>query len=136
MQGLQGRTALVRRNGTPVAGIRTKSISISGSPIDITTDDDGGVRKLMDLPGQVDVSIQCSGVVLSEALRNEALNASTSRIKPTDFIFGGFEGSPANTHGFSGAFFLASYSESGEHNGVVTFDATFESTGAVTYTPK
>lgn len=131
--GIKGRAVVVRRNGVNLAGVRTKSIAIAGSPIDVTTDDDDGVRRLKDEPGQVDVSISVSGIVLNNTLRSEALSTS-DRVSQTQFIFGGFEGSPANTHGFVGDFFLASYTESGEYNGVVTFEAEFQSAGLVTFT--
>lgn len=133
--GIRGRAVVIRRNGVNLAGVRTKSVTINGSIIDVTTDDDDGVRRLMDQPGQVDVSISVSGVVLNEVLRNEALGTS-DRVSQTQFIYLGFEGSPANTHGWIGDFFISSYSESGEYQGVVTFEATFESAGTVTYTPK
>ncbi len=132
MPGIKGRAVVVRRGGVNIAGVRTKSISISGSPIDVTNDDDDGVRKLMDQPGQVDVEISVSGIVLNNTLRNEALSSS-DRVSNTQFIFSGFEGSPANTHGFIGDFFLASYTETGEYQGAVTFEATFQSAGAVTF---
>lgn len=133
MGAIKGRAVIVRRNGALIAGVRTKSISINGSPIDITSDDDDGVRKLLDAPGQVDVEISVGGVLMGEALRSEALSAS-DRVAATQFIFPGFEGSPTNTHGFSGDFFLAGYTESAEYQNAVTFEATFQSTGAVTYT--
>lgn len=131
---LKGRSIIIRRNGIIVAGVRTKSITIGGSPIDVTTDDDDGVRKLMDQPGQVDVSISVSGIVLNEVLRNESLSTS-DRVATTQFTYKeGFEGSPADSHGFSGDFFLASYSETGEYQGMTTFEAEFQSAGPVTYT--
>lgn len=133
MPGIRGRAVVIRRGGVNLAGVRTKSISINGSPIDVTNDDDDGVRKLLDQPGQLDVEISVSGIVLNATLRNEALSTS-DRVANTQFIFGGFEGSPANTHGFIGDFFLAGYTETGEYQGVVVFEATFQSAGAVTYT--
>jgi TP901-1 family phage major tail protein len=133
MTGIRGRAIQVKRGGTLVAGVRTKSITINGSPIDITSDDDAGVRKLLDQPGQIDVSISVSGVVVSEQLRTESLSAS-DRVQATLFQYqDGYEGSPNNTHGFSGDFFLASYTETGEYQGAVTFEAEFQSAGAVTY---
>lgn len=128
MPGTKGRFVVVKLNGTAIAGVRTKSISINGSPIDITSDDDAGVRNLMDEPGQVDVNISVSGVVISPTvLRNLALNR-TDRVQEMQFSFGG---SPDN--GFVGQFFLASYSENGEYNGAVMFDAEFQSAGTVAY---
>jgi predicted secreted protein len=132
MAGLRGRAVTVTRGGTVVAGARAKSITMNGSPIDVTTDSDDGVRKLLDEPGQVDVEITVSGIAVGEGLRAESLSA-TDRVAATLFQFLGFQGSPADTHGFSGDFFLASYSESAEYQGAVTFEATFQSAGAVTY---
>lgn len=133
MSGLVGRKVVVRRGGTLVAGARAKSISINGSPIDVTSDDEDGVRKLLDQPGQVDVEISISGIARGDGLRSESLSTS-DRVQSTEFIFQGFQGSPADTHGFVGDFFLASYSESAPYNDAVTFEATFQSAGTVTYT--
>jgi predicted secreted protein len=135
MSGMKGRSVQIKRAGVVIAGVRTKSIKIGGSPIDVTNDDDDGIRKLLDQPGQVDVSISCSGIVVNETLRNEALG-TTDRVQATQFIYQGFDNSPTNTHGWSGEFFLASYSETGEYQGVVTFEAEFQSAGPVTYQPK
>lgn len=136
MAGVKGRSIVVRRGGVNLAGVRTKSITINGAPIDVTSDDDDGIRKLMDQPGQLDISISVSGIALNETLRNEALSTS-DRVAATQFIYTtGFEGSPADTHGWIGEFFLASYAETGEYQGAVTFEAEFQSAGAVAYTPE
>jgi TP901-1 family phage major tail protein len=127
MAAARGRSFVVRRAGRNVAGVRTKSITINGSPIDITSDDDAGIRKLLDQPGQIDVAIAVSGVLLDDILAAEALEAS-DRVKLTQFLR---SGSPDN--GFSGEFFLASYKENGEHQGAVLFEAEFQSAGAVTF---
>ncbi len=124
----KGRTVIVKRNAVVVAGVRTKNITINGSPIDVTTDDDAGVRALLDTPGQVDVSISVSGIVLSDTLRTEALG-TTDRTQITQFLYG--SASPDN--GWTGNFFLASYKETGEYQGAITFEAEFQSAGAVTY---
>lgn len=128
MPAIKGRSVLIHRNGVLVAGARTKSISINGSPIDITTDDDDGVRKVMEEPGQLDVEISVSGIILNAALRPDAMSTS-DRVKPTDLIFG--TGSPTNR--FSGDFFIQGYTESFEYQGAGTFEATFISAGTVTY---
>lgn len=134
MPGIKGRSVLIRRGGVQVAGVRTKSITIGGTPIDITSDDDSGIRRLMDEPGELTVDISVSGIVINQTLRNESLQ-TTDRVANTEFIFGGFEGSPANSHGFIGQFFMDNYSESGDYKEAVTFEATFKSAGPVTYTP-
>jgi TP901-1 family phage major tail protein len=130
MGAVKGRAVQVFRNSVLVAGARTKSLTINGSPIDVTTDDDDGVRKLLDQPGQIDVEITVAGVLVSDALRAEALSSS-DRTQTTDFVIQGWAGSPDHTK-LSGSFFLSSYKESGEYQGSATFEATFVSAGAVT----
>lgn len=127
----KGRAITVKRGATPalINGVRTKSMSINGSPIDITNDDDAGVRKLMDEPGEVTMSITVAGITKSDTLRIEAISAG-DRVLPTEF---GFPGTVTNGK-IAGDFFLASYTETGEYQGVATFEATFESAGALVYT--
>lgn len=125
---MKGRTLLVKRNAVLVAGARTKGITINGSPIDVTNDDDDGIRKLLSVPGQIDVEISVAGILLNDNLIAESLSAS-SRTQNTQFLFG--SGSPDN--GFTGSFFMASLKITGEYQGAVTFEATFQSAGAVTY---
>lgn len=133
--GIKGRSVQVRWNGTPLAGVRTKSISMAGSSIDITTDDDSGIQQILDDVAQVGVTVKVAGVAKAETLRSLSVTA-TSRGALLDFVYGGFDGSPANTHGFSGRFVMTSYQESGEYKDVVTFEAEFQSNGAITYVAK
>lgn len=132
MPGMKGRSVIVKRASVVVAGCRTKGITINGAPIDVTNDDDAGWRTLLEEPGQIEVSISVAGIVLSEQFRSEALSNS-ARVAAMNFLYGGFLGSPANTHGFSGNFYLNSYNEGAEYQGAVTFEAEFLSSGAVTY---
>lgn len=130
MPAIAGRNIIVKRNGIAVAGVRVKGISIAGSPIDVTTDDDAGVRKLLDAAGQVDVAINVSGILVNDTLRDEALEAD-DRVAPMTFEVG--SGSP--TDGYAGDFFMEGYNEGGEHQGAGTFEATFQSAGAVSRLP-
>jgi predicted secreted protein len=127
MAAIAGRNILVRRNGVVLAGVRVKGISIAGAPIDVTNDDDDGIRKLLDEAGQLDISISVSGVLMNDTLRDEALNAD-DRVAPTAFEIG----TTSPTDGYSGNFFMESYNEGGEYQGHGTFEATFQSAGAVT----
>ena len=132
MAGMKGRSVIVRRAGVIVAGCRTKSISVNGAPMDATNDDDAGWRTLLEEPGQLEVSISVAGICLSEQFRSEALS-TTARVLAMTFQYGGFFGSPANTHGFSGSFYLSTWNEGAPYNEAVTFEAEFLSTGPVTY---
>jgi predicted secreted protein len=127
MSATRGRAFVVKRNGIAVAGIRTKSISVNGSPIDVTNDDDDGVRKLLEQPGEVTVTITVAGIQFNDVLAAEAVSR-TDRIKHTQFLR---PGSPDN--GFSGDFFMSSYSENTDHKEAALFEATFESAGEVTF---
>jgi len=125
----RGRLIQVERpTGTLVAGVRTKSISVNGEPIDITNDDDLGWRKLLDQPGEVSVEISVSGILKNETLITEAVNTS-DRMQATSFEWpaSGAAGSLA------GDFFLTAFSITGEYQGSATFEATFVSSGAITF---
>lgn len=121
------------KRGSPspllIGGVRTKSMSLNGEPIDITSDDDAAVRKLMDEPAELTMEITVSGITKSDVLRIESLS-TIDRVLPTEF---GFPGSVTNGK-IAGDFYLASYTETGEYQGAATFEATFQSTGPLTYT--
>jgi len=132
--GVAGRVVTISRGAVPavVAGVRTKGITVNGTPIDVTTDDSAGWRALLDLSGQNDVNITVGGVVVGPTLRVESLDVA-SRVQPTEF---NIPGAAAIGGGkYAGDFFLASYAETGEYNGAMTFTAEFQSAGPVTYTP-
>jgi TP901-1 family phage major tail protein len=126
----KGRSVTVKRGSSPVliAAVRTKSLTINGTSIDVTNDDDAAVRKLLAEPGEIQVSITVAGVLKDETLLQEALSAS-DRVQPTEF------GWPGTTPGkIAGDFFLSNFGISAEHTGPATFEATFESAGLVTFT--
>jgi predicted secreted protein len=127
----KGRSVGVYRGAalTLVAGVRTKSLSINGSPIDITNDDDAAVRKLLNEPGQIDVSISVAGVLTNETLLQEALDAA-DRVQATEFRWPG----SVTPGDLAGDFFLATFGITGEYQGHATFEATFESAGTVAFT--
>lgn len=127
----KGRSIGVFRGASPVlvAGARTKGLTINGSPIDITNDEDAAVRKLLNEPGQIDVSITIAGILKNETLIQESLDAA-DRVQPTEFRW---PGSVSNGK-IAGDFFLSSFGITGEYQGAAPFEATFESAGAVAFT--
>lgn len=127
----RGRLVQVKRGtspGTLIPGVRTKSMSINGEPIDITNDDDGGWRKLLDQPGEVSVEISVSGIIKNELLLQESVS-TTDRVDYTRFEWPG-----ATAGRMDGDFYLSSFSITGEYQGSATFEATFLSTGTITFT--
>lgn len=113
-----------------VAGIREKGIELNGDPVDITNDDSDGWRQLLDAAQINMVNIPCSGVLLNDTLRADwVAGASATDRRMQAAVFQWPDGAT-----LAGEFYLAEYSETGSHDGEVTFEATFQSNGAVTYT--
>lgn len=120
--GFKGRAVTLVWNGITIAKMRTKSVSINNEPIDITGDTDDGWRALLDEAGERQINISASGVVINDDLKMASLRndvgAAALMVWP--------DGS-----GISGSFFMASYSENGEYNGAIMFEAEFQSQGVV-----
>jgi TP901-1 family phage major tail protein len=122
-----GRLVRIKIGSTVVAGARSDSFSVNREHIDITDKGDAGVRKLLGLHlATMETSLSCSGVLKGTALIDWA-KSETDVLKTLDF-----EVTAVGT--YTGSFGLASFSIGAEHNGEATFEATFESGGAVTFT--
>lgn len=123
-----GRELIVKRGSTVIAGLRTKSISFNGEPIDITTDDDSGYRTLLGDPATLSIDMSVDGITKDNSLRNTALSGGTLLLTNINVTF-------PNGDTITGDFYLASVEESGAYNDALTFSASFQSSGAWTYTP-
>jgi predicted secreted protein len=94
--------------------------------VDITSDDDDGWQRLHDEAGMNSVEITVSGVSKSEDLAADwHAGTRTKLLEITNSLTGSV---------LAGQFFMASYNETATHNEAVTFEATFQSTGTVTFT--
>lgn len=115
-----------------VAGIREKGITLNGEAVDVTNDDSAGWRTLLDAAQVNSVDIPCSGVLEDDTLRADWFNGeavgSGTRLQPAAFEY-------PDGGRITGNFYLQDYSETGNHDGEVTFECTFMSSGPVTYTP-
>lgn len=121
-----GRDLLILKGGTAIAGAQENGISVDNSPVDITAKSDGGFRTLADFAGMRTLDISISGVWTDKVVRDQALGASLLLTDITiDFADGG---------DIAGDFYLASYEETGAHDGAVTFTASLQSSGSWTYT--
>jgi Predicted secreted protein len=130
-----GRTLFIKKNNVILAGVRAKSFSFAGEPIDVTTDDDNGFRTLMDESGQEALDLSVEGLVKDSVLRNAALTGSAGLMLTDitiEFPKTGTQVTSGDT--ISGNFFLASYEESAPYNEGITFSASLQSSGAWTYT--
>jgi len=113
---------------TTVGGLRSTSISHNDEAVDVTTKDSANVRELLANGGIQTVSISGSGVFTDAAsettLKNAFGAANFSNFQVIIPDFGTYEGK----------FMLASLEYAGEYNGEVTYTATLESTGSITFT--
>jgi predicted secreted protein len=117
-----GRKVTISIGGVVVAVARTKSLTINNSPINITSDGDDGVQRMLSEPGEKNVEVSVEGltdgggVLMDVALSNNLIET---------IIF------DYTTFTVTGDFFQASYAESLPYNEAVTFTAAYSSSGAV-----
>lgn len=119
-----GRSYVVKKNGTAIAGVRTKSLSINHEPVDITTDDEDGFRTLLSEVGESSFELSVDGVTKDSVLFDAATGSASKLL--TDVTIEHPNGT------ISGDVYLSSYEETGAYNDAVTFSATFQSSGTWT----
>jgi predicted secreted protein len=124
-----GRATVLKKNGTAIAGVRTKTLSWGGESIDVTSNEDGGVRLLLDESAQEQIDITFDGVEDGTTIRDIWANPATSRML-TDIEYEFADGST-----ITGNFRLTSYELSSPYNEATAFSASLESSGLWTYTP-
>jgi len=117
-----GRDVTINIGGAIATG-RTKSFSINNETIDVTSDGDAAIQRLLAKPGQKSVEASISGMFDNTELTllDLALNGTDIEQKVT-FGFTAFS--------VEGDFVITSFEISGEYNDAVTFSASFSSSGA------
>lgn len=141
MSAQVGRTVIVYwGNESPqpaVAGIQEQGVTVNGEAVDITNNDSDGWRSLLDV-GQINsLDISASGVVLNDTLRADAIAGATAanrRMQDATFEYP-LEAGQSTPARITGTFYLQGYAETGTHDGAITFECSFMSSGVVTYTP-
>jgi len=123
-----GRKVAFTWDSSSVLGVREKSLSINGEPVNVTSDEDSGVQQLLSEDAETSVQIELSGVTKDSIFREAKITGGASLQATAELTYtdGGV---------LSGTFQLGPYSEGQPYNEAVTFTATLMSTGAVTYTP-
>lgn len=109
-----------------ILGVREKGLTVNGEPVDITSDENSGVRTLLEnaeAEKQIDISI--SGVV--KDFRMRAAKFAGQVTQPCELNY------PDGAR-ISGTFHLSSYEEGQPYGDAITFNATLMSAGAITYT--
>lgn len=127
MAAESGRKLLIKRDAVVIAGVRTKAVAINREAVDITNDDDDGWRGLLAEPGEKQIDLTVGGVVKDDTLRAVAFtDPAVFEDMTLEYPDGGV---------IAGDFYISAYNESGDYNDAITFEATFQSSGVITYTP-
>lgn len=127
-----GRALTISATGSTLVGVRTKGFSVSQTPVDVTNDDDSGVRTILPEPGVRAAEITVAGITEDEVLLNRVMTAPSGQTLITTVV--NLPSTLAVPGTVSGSFFISEFSLSGEHDGAAEFEATLMSAGALTYT--
>lgn len=119
-----GRNIILTMDGQPIAGVRSKNPSFNKEPVDISDDNSNGWKELLATPGSRDIKIPISGVTKESLLRESFFTGDVLHAVVLTYPDGGT---------LTGDFFLASYSETGEYNGAITFSTELQSSGEIVY---
>jgi predicted secreted protein len=110
-----------------IQGVREKGVECNGEPIDVTSDEDSGVRTLLsNISAQDEVNVSISGVTKDTQLKVAWHNNERTQTCTFNYPDGS---------SLSGTFFMTSYKETDPYNDATTFEAAFASSGTITYTP-
>jgi TP901-1 family phage major tail protein len=133
MVAVTGRSAVLKvYNGSTyvtIGGIVVSGLTFNQSPVDVTdVDSTNQFRELLENGGTKTMSVNVSGVFKDSAAEEivRALTISGSFIA-CQFII-------ENMGTYAGDFLLTSIAYNGGVNVATTYNATFESAGAITYT--
>jgi predicted secreted protein len=125
-KGYNGRELRIVRAGIVLAQVQTKSVPHIREPVDVTTDDDDGWRRLLDFPGRRAIDVTVEGVTTinnRQFLEDDWLGNVMTDIEihhPDGTVEVAQDG-----------FFLSALEFSGEEDGHVPFTATYQSSGAI-----
>lgn len=128
MAGEAGRSVILTWDGTQLKGVREKGVTFNGEAINVTSDEDGGWRTLLNVSAEDSVDISVSGVIKDDVLRAARFGAPGDRMKTARLTY-------ENGSYIEAEFFLATYQETAPYNDALTFTATLQSNGTVSYTP-
>jgi TP901-1 family phage major tail protein len=116
-----GRTVTIKLNGAIIAGVRTRTITIDQSAIDVTTSDSDGFRELLGVSGERDVSVSVEGLTKDTDILTAATDGN-ALIRYYDIaIYPGIT--------LSGDFKISNIALGPEYNDAVAFSAELNGTG-------
>ena len=129
MAASSGRDFIVKKGASVIAAQRETSVSIDGSPVDITNKDSIGFRTLASFAGVRSMDITAAGVLDDAIIRDIAIDPNASMLL-TDITLVYADGTI-----ISGDFYLATAEFAGNHDGENTYTTTWQSSGKWVVTP-
>lgn len=124
-----GLMFLVKKGATTIAAVRTVSLSMDATPIDISTYDSAGVQELLATAGQKVLTLNVAGVESDHVLRDIALGSGSLLITDLTVVF---QNALTTNDILACNFFMTNYKEDGDYKDTGLFSATFTSSGAWT----
>lgn len=122
--GMIGREITMTVGGASIVGVNSKGFTFNNEPLDTTDDNSSGWQERLAIPGVKNVEFTMSGIVKNLELIDTY--AGTSQILPVAVTY-----PDGSTLSFDA--FMDSVSQTGEANGLTTFEASFSSSGAITF---
>ena len=131
MANSAGRAYVVKKNGTKIASVRSKSVTFNGNLIETTNDDDDGVTTyLADTFASTTLEISVEGLTDGDVLSDIAFSTTDADKHLSDVTL-----ERPNGDAIGGTFILNNYQETGTHQDATTFTGTFVRSGIHTWTP-
>ncbi len=124
-----GRDLIINKDGSPIAAVTSKTVTVNGEPVDVTNDDSDAWRELLNNAGTRSIDISFEGYTDDDTLRAIALNPAEGSLFLSDVTIDYPDGGELACD-----FFFSSLEETGEHDGAVEFSGEMQSSGKPTYT--
>lgn len=128
--GMIGREVTFVLGGAALTGVNSKGLTFNNEALPTTDDQSSGWEEYLAKPGLKSVEFSVSGIVKNMELARAYFNASQI-FAVTKTYFDGV--TTPSTIAFDAI--MTSLNVTGESNGLLTFEATFASSGVVTFTP-
>ena len=122
--GMIGREVTFTMGGSALVGVNSKGISLSNEALDTTDDQSSGYQEFLATSGLKSAEFTVSGILKNMELIDTFDQSSQMLAVVKTYPDG-------STLSFDA--FMESLNHTGESNGLYTFDATFKSSGALTW---
>jgi TP901-1 family phage major tail protein len=123
-----GRKLRIKKGGVAIAGAQTENLTINNEAIDVTDKDDAGWRTYIADAGVRSIDASVEGVLIDSTLIAVSTGAVSGLLAAYTLEIDGIGD-------FAGDFYLNSLEIGGETAGAITFTASIQSSGIITFTP-